>query len=141
MTQENVKPTKTAQKYLTIIASGTIQESEIVSMRSFMGKDKGNAQLIFSALDGKELTLYGEQVQKGIDFLTNQWKTPRGVERKNNPFGYREQEALETCETIVLKSFYNAGNAYNDYYLPLYEVVGKDTCFEYYYNGKVNIVG
>jgi hypothetical protein len=76
MTQENVKPTKTAQKYLTIIASGTIQESEIVSMRSFMGKDKGNAQLIFSALDGKELTLYGEQVQKGIDFLTNHMENP-----------------------------------------------------------------
>lgn len=141
MSNTTVKISKTAQKYLSIIALGTIRESEIISMKSFMGKDKENAQIIFSAISDKQLELNPEQQKKGIYFLIDQWKTSRGIERKNNPFGYREQEVLDNYTDIVLSGFYNAGNAYVDYYLPLYLVSSKDNSFEYYYNGKIQIVG
>jgi hypothetical protein len=132
---------KTAKKYADIITTGIIQEREIIAIRSFMAKDKENAQTIFALLDGNDLALSEAQAEKGYAFLMDQWKTSRGVERKNNPFGYREQSALETFESIVLKSLYNAGKFPHDYYLPLYEVTGKRGSFEYYYDGKINITG
>lgn len=132
---------KTAQKYIDIINTGKITEREIISMRSLINRDKEAARAIFDAWND-ELELETSQQQKGYDFLIDQWKTPKGIERKNNPFGYREQEILENFRDFTLKSLYNAGNAYTDNYLPLYSCNSKDgNGFEYYYNGKVNIVG
>lgn len=132
----------TAKKYAEIISSGKIEEKEIISLRSFMNKNQKNANLIFSLLDGNPLTLSDNQSRKGYDFLIDQWKTPRGIERKNNPFGYREQEILQNFKTIKLKSLFNNGNSHIDNYLPLYEVISNDgNSFEYYYDGKINITG
>jgi hypothetical protein len=133
---------KAAKKYIDIINSGRITEREIISMRSLINRDKEARNEIFEAWDDKELELDPAQQQKGYDFLMNQWKTPTGTERKNNPFGYREQEILEDFRDLTLKSLYNAGNYHVDNYLPLYSCNSKDgNGFEYYYNGKVNIVG
>lgn len=133
---------KTAKKYLEILATGHIEESQIIAMKSFMGKSKENAQTIFSAFPEAGLLLSNAHNQKGIAFLLKQWKTPTGAERKNNPYGYREQDILENFSHFTLKSLYNAGNAYVDYYIPPYECVATDgATFEYYYNGKINIVG
>ena len=139
------KLTPTQAKYANIIASGEISESEIISMKSFMGKSKENAEFIFDLLnelpDG--LTLSHTQNQKGIDFLLNQWKTPRGIERKNNPFGYREQHVLENFSHFTIDSFYDCSNySQISFYLPIYHCISKDgSSFEYYYNGTVNIIG
>lgn len=142
MNTQTVKMNKTTAKYLQIIASGAIEENQIIAMKSFMGKSKENAQDIFNAFASEGLSLSVAQTEKGYDFLMKQWKTPTGAERKNNPFGYREQDILANFSHFTLKSFYNAGNAYVDFYIPLYECVSKDgASFEYYYNGEVNIVG
>lgn len=141
--------TPAMKKYNAIIQAGKIEEREIISMRSFMHKSKENARFIFDAMNDyrdtnqdQNLSLSPDQNQKGYDFLMNCWKTPRGIERKNNPFGYREQAILENFSHFELKGFYNAGNAYRNFYLPLYECISKDgNSFEYYYNGEVNIVG
>jgi len=135
------KLSPTAKKYLAIIDSGHIEEGQLISLKSFLNKNKENRTLIFEAMQDKNLTLSAAQNQKGFDFLMNQWKTPTGKERLNNPFGYREQAILENFSHFELKDWYNAGNAYHDFYLPLYECIGNETSFEYYYNGKVNIVG
>jgi hypothetical protein len=111
-------------------------------MRSLMNKNKEAAQILNEMVYNSEgLTLSPDQNEKGYNFLMNQWKTPRGIERKNNPFGYREQSALETFKHFELIGFYNAGNAYTNSYLPLYECIGEESSFEYYYNGTVNIIG
>src|SRR5215469_9342328 len=139
MNTQTASISKTAKKYLAIIATGLIQEKELIAMRSFMNNSKENARIIFDAFPEDGIAISEEQAQKGIDFLMAQWKTPRGIERRNNPFGYREQRVLENFSHFTLKSLYNAGNCYRDYYLPLYEVVAKDgSTFEYYYNGEVN---
>tara|TARA_R110002110_G_scaffold62000_3_gene173516 strand:- start:221 stop:1066 length:846 start_codon:yes stop_codon:yes gene_type:complete len=68
------------------------------------------------------------------------WKTPTGKERKNNPFGLREQDALENFEYFTLDGFKNIGRSY-DFYVPIYGVTGTDSYFQYYYDGEVNIIG
>lgn len=90
----------------------------------------------------EEYSITEEQTQKGLAYLMNQWKTPRGVERKNNPFGAREQEALETFQHFTFDGFYNGGNSFVNWYVPIYSVVGKDTAFQYTMkNGGVYIIG
>jgi len=126
MKQTTQTLSKTAKKYLAIIESGSIGERDIIAMRSFMHKSKENARFIFDAMSDKELTLSPEQNKKGYDFLQDQRTTPNGKERENNPFGYREEAILDNFSHFTLYSFYNVGN---------------DTNFEYYYNGKVNIIG
>ena len=137
------KPSKSIRKYLDIIESGKIEERELISMRSLMHKNDEASTAIFHALgEVGELSLSLDQQDKGYEFLLGQWKSPTGKERKNNPFGYREQAILENYKEIKLSSLYNAGNAYTNFYLPLYTVYSKDGMgFEYYYNGEINITG
>lgn len=134
---------KVTRKYLDIIASGVIEESQIISMKSLMGRDKEAAKAIFEALDiSGELELSSAQQTQGFDFLKNAWKTPRGIERKNNPFGYREQEILKNGTDISLKGFYDASTyGGTAFYIPIYSVNSKGGSFEYYYNGEINIIG
>lgn len=90
----------------------------------------------------EEYDITEEQTKKGLDWLKNQWKTPRGVERKNNPFRYREQDAIDTFVKFTFDGLYNAGNQYHDFYLPIYTVEGKDTSFQYVVQmGKIMIIG
>lgn len=137
-----IKLTPTQKKYLQILQLGIIGKRDIIAMRSFMGKSKENAQFVFDNMPEDGLTLSDSQNKKGIDFLLNQWKTPTGKERLNNPFGYREQNVLEGFTHFTLSSFYDASRyGQAAYYLPIYHCFGNDSCFEYYYNGKVNIIG
>jgi hypothetical protein len=131
------------KKYLAIIESGTITESELIALKSFINSNKDAFKVLDAAIWAKEegLTLTPEQNSKGYDFLMDCWRSPSGKERKNNPFGYREEAILEKFTHFTLKGFYDAGNCYRSYYLPLYECHGNNNSFEYYYNGKVNIIG
>lgn len=73
-----------------------------------------------------------EQSQKGIDWLLDQWRTPTGKERKNNPFGTREQKVLENFSHFTLSGFWDDGNGYHHNYKPVYTVhATDDSCFEY----------
>ncbi|GAG29485.1 unnamed protein product [marine sediment metagenome] len=98
--------------------------------------------------EGEGFSLTPQQIEKGRYWLVNQWKTPRGTERKNNPFGYREQHVLEEFETIKLVDFVDKANYYqNQYgiraYQPYYRVEGKDgSTFEYLvWSGQCQILG
>jgi hypothetical protein len=129
---------KTKDLIKKIARSGVITEKEINLL-----KRRANAgeKMNLSPIYDNEIELTAEQNKKGYDFLIKQWKTPKGKERKNNPFAYREQKALETFQKIYFDELYNTGNMYIDFYLPLYTVVGENSAFQYYYDGKVNIIG
>lgn len=91
---------------------------------------------------GEEKKLEPEQIEKGRAWLVDQWKTPRGVERKNNPYGYREEGVLDSFETIRLSGFVDAGNINHHWYVPTYRVYGTEGSFEYYIaGGKPVIIG
>lgn len=120
----------------------TITESEVLLLKRRLNDGTYTSKDVYEALgeDGKQLT--PEQTEKGKSWLMNKWKSPSGVERKNNPFGYREQEILEKFEGIKIKDFYDVGNYGNHYYEPYYEVEGNNTSFEYYNKaGEPTILG
>lgn len=104
---------------------------------------KSEIKAIFNDSNFEDFELSAEQSLKGFDWLKNLWVTPKGAERKNNPFGYREQSALENFDRITLKGYYYAGNRYFTHYIPLYDVYAKtDYGFEYYvWNGQISIIG
>lgn len=133
--------TKSIQKYLDIIASGRIEENHIIAMKSLMGKNKDAANILGAKVADNPLSISEEQTQKGLESLIDQWKSKTGKERKNNPFGYREQDALTTFERFELAGFYDIGNSYHSFYVPIYNCIGKDSSFQYYYNGEVQIIG
>ena len=138
-----VKTTKNFDKLIEAIKSGKLESNnQLTYMMSCLNNKPELKELIDEALDCSELELDEEQVQKGYDWLIDQWKSPKGTERKNNPFGYREQDVLTGFRTITFNGYYDAGNYYRSYYLPLYLVSGAENTFEYYVSGgQISIIG
>ena len=128
---------KTIDLLTKIEKTKIITEKEMLLLKNRMNKGE---KIDTSVLWDNEIELTPEHNKKGIDFLMGQYITPRGIERKNNPFGYREIETLENFTHFELRGFYDAGNCYHSFYLPLYVCCGNNDAFEYYYNGSVNIV-
>ena len=129
---------KTTDLLTKIEETKVITEKEINLLKNRLNKGE---KIDTSVLWDNEIKCTSEQNKKAIDFLMNQYQTPKGIERKNNPFGYREIEILKNFTHFELRGFYDAGNYNNSYYLPLYVCCGDNNGFEYYYNGSVNIIG
>lgn len=119
---------------------GYLTEAEVNLLKNRMNRgEKVDLQPLY---DAEEMNLTPDQVKKGFNWLWNLYKTPKGKERSRHPFGYREIRALESFKTITLIDFYNAGNAYRDFYVPFYAVNGKEGFFEYaVYGGELHILG
>lgn len=110
------------------------------------GENEDVKQVIKAALSEREdyTQLAPEQVKQGVNWLKNLWKTPAGKERKNNPFGYREQDVLDGDGlTIELLGYYdNAPYGRRGYYMPVYVVSSSGGSFDYYVSGgQIHIVG
>lgn len=65
-----------------------------------------------------------EQAQKGFAWLWDKYQTPRGAERKNNPFSNSEATALEWAKMhgarFIFNGFYGTGNNWHE---PIYELI------------------
>lgn len=65
-----------------------------------------------------------DQAQKGFAWLWDKYRTPRGAERKNNPFSNPEEKALEWAKMhgarFTFNGFCGAGNNWNE---PIYELI------------------
>ena len=122
-------------------ATNPISEREILTIKMHLNKGDLTPQSLPTMPDeGLELTQ--EQTKKGYDILMNLWKTPFGEERKNNPFGLREQEILSNFKEFRLVDWYDAGNMNFKAYFPVYEVNSDTDSFQYvFYNGQVHIIG
>lgn len=137
-----IKLSATQKKYLTIIESGKITEGELIALNSFYNKSSENKEFVNDLMynnDHEELTLTDEQNKKGYEFLMSLRFTPTGKERLNNPYGYREENILDNFSHFTFCGFYTErGN----YYIRMYNCYSKDgNAFQYYYNGKMNIIG
>lgn len=129
-----------------IESRGYITENELNTIKHRLNHGKFDANQLDKLVAVGKIT--PEQTQKGLDWLKDQWKTPFGVERKNNPFGYREEQIIENFDHFTFEGFYEMANyeavkmgIHN--YVPLYEVHARDgSSFQYYVNGgEVSIVG
>jgi hypothetical protein len=126
--------------------AGIITENQInlIKRRLNSGKDDSELDDLVEYIIDNSPKLSNEQNKKGYEFLMNLWKSPTGKERKNSPFGYREQSVLENFEYFELAGFYTI---YGIGSIPVYNVIGKSSntsfsgSFKYYYDGKVNIIG
>lgn len=145
---------KALKNYLALVAALESGKLESNAQLNYLFKTMNNGapeqvEQLQNLLNNSEgIALAPEQVQKGFDWLKNLWVSPTGKERKNNPFGYREQDALGNPGTIELSGYYNAGNRYRDFFVPLYDVSGKSKTgesfygFQYYVSGgEIHIVG
>lgn len=132
--------TQTSQLLQEINDNQLITEQQ---MKLLLKRLNSGEQMDLSIIWEGEIVLTSEHQEKRLKYLLNQWKKPNGKERLNNPFGYREQKALETCEVIHLKGFYDASRyGQKPFYVPLYLVSGNEGNFEYHMQGgKINIVG
>jgi len=141
--ETQIKTTKNFDALIAAIEAGKLESNnQLTYMMSIINNKPELKALIDAALDYSELQSDEAQVQKGYDWLIDQWKSPKGAERKNNPFGYREQGVLENFNTITFNGYYDAGNYYRSFYVPLYLVSGAETTFEYYVSGgQINIIG
>ena len=117
-----------------VAARGFIMEQEIITTKSRMNRGDYSGLDLF---DNGPVAISDEQTAKGLAWLLNQWRGKSGRERKNNPFGYREQNALETFQRFELVDFIEGGNYYVSFYLPVYRVIGSGASFDYYVAGGV----
>ena len=132
---------KIFEKYKTIILNDTFTESSISSFRSLMNgykrtnlTDDERETLDFLFENQAPYSITPEQTTKGLDWLFNLRFTARGKERKNNPFGYREQSILDDFDRFELSGLYDDSDGYNGFhnFKPIYKVIASDEgCFEY----------
>jgi len=111
--------------YETIAAAGVITERQIITIKSRANRGAD----VWEIFNNGNLRITQEQTKKGLSWLLNQWKTPRGIERKNNPFGYREQGILENFSHFELVDFYEDCNPWRCFYYPIYRVVSRSGNF------------
>jgi ribosomal protein L32E len=120
-------------------------EKELNALKNHMNKlDYSQAGELNNLVADKYGTkLDKTQVAKGKKYLYNLGFTSKGVARKNNPYGYREEYIVKNLKTIELLQFHDAGNRNFSFYVPYYEAIGKDgTSMEYFVSGgKINIWG
>ena len=120
-------------------------EKELNALKNYMNKvgypEAGKLNDLVARKDGTKLDK--TQIQKGFKYLYNLGFTPKGKERSNSPFGYREEYIVQNPKTIELIQFHDAGSSRFSFYVPYYEAIGKDgTSMEYFvYGGKINIWG
>ena len=124
----------------------TITEREIllIGRRLNNKKDLANMQALFDEACEEGLLVTPEQAQKGFSWLWNLYKSPTGKERKNNPFGYREMEALDSgLDYFTYDGHFDAGNGFVRWHTPIYTFYGKNGgSFQYYVSGgNINIIG
>ncbi len=120
------------------------REIALIGRRLNAKRELKEVAKIYQEAEAGEVEVSEEQAQKGYEWLMNEYKTPRGIERKNNPFGYREQEPLDSgLDHFTYDGHYDAGNMYHSFYLPIYTFYGKDGgSFQYYVSGgQINIIG
>lgn len=110
---------------------GYITEREVLLLRNRVQKGMDEANISYSHTD---FLISEKQKLKGLKWLRNLYKTPKGKECKNNPFGYREQRIIDAndCEIkCYLTGFYNIGKLGN-FYVPMYRYEYDGCHFDYY---------
>lgn len=127
-----------------IKSRGVITEKEVNLIRRRLNDNRITYEDTV-ILEGMKIT--PEQTKKGFDWLMNKWKTPLGKVRKTNPFGYREQGALETFKEFRLNSFTNnitsiqAQMGINNW-IAVWDVIGTENSFQYIMErGMPKIIG
>lgn len=115
--------------------SGFITKQQMQLLKNRSNKE-GKDFFDYSLIDEQDIKITEEQGLQGLTWLK---KLQR--KRKNNPFGYRENEIINnaTVEDFTFRGFYDAGR-YGHYFAPIYELNGME--YVPYVNGEeIYIIG
>ena len=104
-----------------IAECGVITERQIINTKNRLNRGLN----VWGIFANGALEITPEQTKKGLDWLMNKWKTPRGVVRKNNPFNRKQQAILENFDHFELVTFFDKGNGFRRWMMPLYRVYSK----------------
>lgn len=100
----------------------------------------------------KEADFWGDDIQVDEEYsaklyktIYNMYKTPTGKVRKNSPImiEFLEADIIDNYkgERFDFVGLHNNGNRYFDIYIPLYRLYGGEHRMEFYFDGKLNIIG
>lgn len=133
------KKAKTEDIIKEVLKSSSISEQELNLLKRRLNSGEEVKGLEYGI--DEEIELLQDQETKGLKYLMNKYKTPKGKERENNPFRYREIQALENSPKIYFSGYHNS-SFFGKNYVPVYSVCGGGSCFDYYIiGGKVEIIG
>jgi len=138
-----MKQSKNYLKYAKAIKSGVLTEGNIRGLRKgFNNQDRGilgystsstspkylegELDSLLELLHQYEPKVTHEQAIKGLAWLRNQWVTPTGKERKNNPFDAHCQAVIADCSYFTTVDFhpeYNRIGLAN--WFPVYRCVNR----------------
>jgi hypothetical protein len=150
MLKQTVKESKTFKRHMAQLDTGYYPEGFIQGLRkamhnrdrkslgwstskSFSGMTSEEIDALLDRISFESPVITPEQAAKGLAWLLDKWKTPKGRERKNNPFSSREISVLENFRRFRLVDFYNVSQAMMALYVPVYRVEAHDgSSFDYY---------
>lgn len=111
-----------------------LTESEVLLLKHRLNNDAIFVTEIFRDEFDKKL-ITREQTEKGLNWLKDQWKTPRGCIRKNNPFGNREISIIENFDHFTLDTFLCIERTrFRTIYQAVWNVYAKDGTYFQYWN-------
>ena len=142
-----------AYDYIKLAKKSKLTEREMNALKNAINNSPQKRMILSATYQNKRMesgegvTLTKEQVNKGAKYLYNLGFTPKGKERSNSPYGYRENEIVNkggkgknSIRTLKLLQWYSPrGN----YYIPYYKAIGKngDSMDYFVWLGKINIYG
>ncbi len=131
------KSIDTRKRVSEILSTGVISEKDLNLLKNRINHRLCEYEDI-EPLFLDYVSLSDDQTAKGVKWLRNLYKTPAGKEKKNNPFGAREIDVLES-ENIKIDfcGLYDAGRYGFTNYMPEYCVYSENGSFNYvpYCNG------
>ena len=114
--------------YAEIAERGVITEREVNLMKNRLNRGYN----IYGIFDNGPLDITPEQTEKGLAWLKNLNRTPRGAIRKNNPFTKKQASVLSNFRKFQLIGFWDNGTWCHSWYIPIYRVwPNKGKHFDY----------
>lgn len=117
-----------------IKAQGYATEKQILLLKSRMNRNKENASEINELTANiMPIRLTAEQAEKGREWLLRKNLKNNGEFRKNATLSEIETSVLKDAKTeAYLSDFYDLGNGYIAFNVPIYRYENENDYFEYY---------
>ena len=135
---------KLVNKYVSLIKTNKMTKTEIDYMRKALGmcstlnaeEKKAIEDAFYSQVEKKGgIKITEDHSTQGLSYLKSLAWTPKGKPRqtKNNPFAFREREALLSFKEFRLVALYDCHNGLGErtHVQPVWRVIGKRASFEY----------
>lgn len=125
--------------FAEIKAAGFMTEKQMQLLKNRSNKAQKDLFNYDLDVDGYGIKLDEEWANKGLNWLKSLIKK-NGEPKAGQNLGYREIEIIKTAEAsdFTFVCFYDAGNRWNRYYIPVYNVAGMEYRVE---AGKIVVVG